>query len=176
MNQNPLDGIGAFPTFIPQSNMGGFQQDRLLVRSSANATQDPIGEATHQGVDPRNGSHPAQRGPKGHDADERVASTCSQQTGGSVVHKGSTTIAAAHVIHGHSLSAQMVRGDDNGLLEVLAETGISDGAAGGVHYGQTDEAHTGGGVRWVCPAIICKYYMIISITTYRSYKCLYKCS
>jgi len=41
----------------------------------------------------------------------------------------------------------MVRGDDNGLLEVLAETGISDGAAGGVHYGQTDEAHTGGGVR-----------------------------
>lgn len=136
-------GIGSFGCNL----LGmGSQHDRSLVRSFGDALQYPIGEATHQGVDPRNGGHAAQRRSKGHDADDRITSTCSKDAGGTVVHKGAATIASAHVIHGHSLGAQVVGSNHNRLLEVLTETGIGDGATGGVHDGQTDEAHPSGGV------------------------------
>lgn len=66
-----------------------------------------------------------------------------EYAGGAIVHEGTAAVAAAHILHGLALGAQVAGRNDNRLLEVLAERGIDDCAAGRIDYGQSYESHGG---------------------------------
>lgn len=105
------------------------------------AVKDPVYIGADSRVNAWNCCHAAKGWPKGHNSEQRVTSVGIEDAGGAVVHEGTPTVAATHILHGLALGAQVVRRNDNRLLEVLAKRRIGNRTAGRVHNGQPDESH-----------------------------------